>query len=284
MQPNFEAHIRSRFAATPLTLDPFPHLVIHDLLPTELYTEMYKDLPTERQAHRSVSRLAWVRPRALLGLPIPRMVRTGEQPMFGLRPGNGTTKFLDPYASRWQRKYQDYIDLVDRLTIEAYGPAISAYMGQLQRAGLLPEPQAPVLGQALFTHRTEEWRIGPHTHDANQLIQSMIYFPLPGSNQYQGTVLYRLKKPKTLPAAELMQTCMYAEDEVEEAGQMKYHPNTLASFLNTPLAIHASPDVPGPSRRYTFTAAVVSGVSAPDRKIDLIAEFGDPGLTTVAAE
>jgi hypothetical protein len=107
-----------------------------------------------------------------------------------------------------------------------------------------------------------------------QLIQSMIYFPLPGSSPQQGTVLYRLKRPKTINGADLTRTFLFDDDDVEPTGSMPYHPNTLASFLNTPLAIHASPNVPGPSRRYTFTAAVMTGVTPPARTIDLQAEFG----------
>lgn len=260
MTPEHEAYIRRRFAVAAVQNEPFPHLVIRDVLPPQVYEEMNADCPSQLR-HVVASVLATG------GRPLRRY---WQQPMFALRPNNETTASLGSFARQWQNRYTPYIDLIDRLTIEAYRPAAEAFMSQLRRAGFMTAPSKIHLGQSIFTHRTEWWQIPPHVHASAQIIQSMIYFPLPGSSPEQGTVLYRLKRPKHVPAAELMQTYTFTAGEVERAGQMPYHPNTLASFLNTPLAIHASPDIPGPSRRYTFTAAVISGVSPPPRAIDLM--------------
>lgn len=262
MNPDYERYIRDRFAQARVTDDPFPHLVIRDVLPPALYSEMEQDCPG-RFRHMIAAACA------TRGRPLRRH---WQQPTFAIRDGDATTFSLGRYADQWRDRYRIYVDLIDRLTIEAYQPAVDIFLSRLQRAGFIAAPAPLQVGQGIFTHRTEWWRIPPHVHASAQIIQSMIYFPLSGSTPEQGTVLYKLRRPKTVRAAELMQTYAFAADEVEQAGLMPYHPNTLASFLNTPISIHASPDVPGPARRYTFTAAVMAGVSAPDRVIDL-AEF-----------
>lgn len=278
MNEEHERYIRARFAAAEVKQKPFPHLVIRDVLPPDLYEEMADRCPTGLEAFLSaqipeLTQLQWVRPRKLGGLPIP-IVSRRPQPAFAIRVGDRTTWPLSRYEQHWRHSYLDIIDLIDTLTIAAYERASARYVERLQRAGFVRQFRSLELGQGLFTHRTRGWSIPPHVHASAQIIQSMIYFPLPGSIPEQGTVFYRLKRRKVVPAADLSQTYIFAEDEVEEAGSIPYHPNTLASFLNTPLAIHASPKVPGPARRYTFTAAVMSGVSPPDRSVDLQAEFG----------
>jgi hypothetical protein len=267
-----EAYIRARFAAAAVTNDPFPHLVIRDVLPPALYAEMESNCPSALECTMSTLRLR-LRRTSRLGFTLPLLLRTDEQPMFALRGGDRTTPPLGRYAKLWQQRYAPYIELIDRLTIEAYRDATATFLDRMRATGFVRQIKPLAIGQGLFTHRTETWRIGPHVHSSGQIIQSMIYFPLPGSSPEQGTVFFRLKKPKTVPAIDLMQTFVFADDEIEPAGAMPYHPNTLASFLNTPLAIHASPDVPGPARRYTFTAAVMDGVSAPAGDIDLQRAF-----------
>jgi hypothetical protein len=271
MNSDYERHIRERFAAAAVALEPFPHLVVRDVLPAGLYEEIEANCPSALECFVSTLRVQWRRSRPMLGVRLPRPYRTQQQAMISFRPGDLTTPPLGRYIDRWSR-YRPYFDLVDYLTIKAYEPVTVAYAAQLRRAGFIRQPQPLQIGQGIFTHRTETWRIPPHVHASAQIIQGMIYFPLPGSTPEQGTVLYRLKGRKSVPGADLMRTFEFAADEVEEAGLMPYHPNTLASFLNTPLSIHASPDVPGPARRYTFTAAVLPGVTAPDRVVDL-AEF-----------
>src|SRR5688572_28319106 len=45
--PDIEAHIRRAFASATLRMDPFPHAVIDDLLPQDLYDALLEGLPPE---------------------------------------------------------------------------------------------------------------------------------------------------------------------------------------------------------------------------------------------
>jgi hypothetical protein len=45
---------------------------------------------------------------------------------------------------------------------------------------------------------------------------------------------------------------MFDDEKIEFAASMPFKRNTLASFFNVPIAVHAAPN-PGPARRYVFT-------------------------------
>jgi hypothetical protein len=230
------------------------------VLPADLYAEMEAACPTRMQALSA----------AFKGSRYRFDRRYWPQPVIAIREHDKSTPPLDRYEPQWRDAFRPYIDLLDQLTIEAFQPHTDAYAAQLLDQGFVNARSDLLLGQALFTHRNKGWMIPPHTHTSTQVIQSMIYFPLPGAKPEHGTYLYRLKRGRSAPGKALTTTYNFANADIEVAGLMPYHENTLASFLNTPISVHASvDDLKCPSRRYTFTCVDMAGVSPPDRTVEL---------------
>jgi hypothetical protein len=244
------AHIKARFSQAALQTVPFPHLVVRDVLPEAVYRGMENDTPPA---------YLWALSAATMTLTqnVPRGIPQVFQPFFSMRKGTPdlTTALLSGYSRRWIERYQAHIDLIDKLTREAFAPALRTYEAWLKARGLC-EALSPAEGSSFFCQRTAEWNIAPHTHGLAQLIQSMIYMPLPGSAQDQGTVLWKLKRPVDDDLSAFMGTRHFADDDIERVLTLPYERNVLVSFLNTPYSIHSSPDVRGPARRYVFTQSI----------------------------
>jgi hypothetical protein len=261
------AYIRDRFAASSVTLDPSPHLVIRDVLPPDVYRRMQNDYPStntwllaaalESYRHHRQFKPPHLAFKEVMGRI--RRVRRGSQadlvqPFFSLRHSTETNTLLRWQAARWKR-WAPYIDLIDELTAETFQPEIDRYQTKLISEGLLKHRVASTPGQSLVCERIGGWTIAAHSHDMVQTIQSMIYFPLPGSSREQGTSLYRLLRPHAVDRAKLFATYFPDKNDIEPTALMEYHPNTLASFLNTPAAIHSAPEIAGQNRRYIFTGS-----------------------------
>ena len=284
------AYITARFTAAPVRTDPFPHLVVPDVLPPAIYQAMEADSPSGpewtvagcvdtfrvQRRKRAAGHSSWGAAVLATGDCVSILRHNHGrfvQPMFGVRPKNPGSFGLSRYTRLWQ-KYQPYFDFVDELALQAYRPHIQCYLDLLQRLGLLTGTLSTHFAQSVFCQRLEGWRIQPHVHDLPQIVQSMIYFPLPGSQPEQGTVLYRPKRPLSIASSKLFAgqndatgdeaespqaTLCFEEQDVDKAGMLTYAPNTLGSFLNTPLSIHGTVAVSGgPARRYVFTATALS--------------------------
>lgn len=229
-------YIESRFAVAAVRSAPFPHLVIDNVFPDELYRSMKSALPSWLQWRRSA-----------------RNART--QPMFALRENNVTTTGLESFPEKFAQ-FQAHIELVDRLVLAKFASEIDAHLAELREHGLLMDTPKIGVGQSVFCQRGREWFIEPHVHDLTQLTQVMIYFPLPLSSERQGTVFYsgelRVKKSK------LFSTVVFPDASVGERFLIPYKSNRLLAFLNTPRAIHSSAVVGGMPRRYIFTGSAMN--------------------------
>jgi hypothetical protein len=241
-----EAYLRERFATVAVVTEPFPHFALTSILPPEIYAKMEAAIPP-----------GWRWQLSACVEDIKRRTK-GTQPHFGVRqPDQGACFGLSPYRDHWLARFGDIIEMIDVLTIEAFAPHIERYRERLAGSGIAVSKQVSP-GQALFCQRSDNWTIEPHTHNLPQIVQSMIYFPLPGSHEDQGTVLYRLKERKTVPAVEFAATRPFAIETVEPAVVLPYRENCLVSFMNTPEAVHSTNPVDGPSRRYIFSCMQAS--------------------------
>ena len=254
------SHIREKFERASSVSDPFPHLIVKDVFPRQVYSAMCADLPSTKQwtaaeKEETVKALMKAGADEKIARSNFRTMKPSAvvQPMFSLNSDPNTCSILQKYATLWNKKYHDYIALTNELTLSKFNAVISTYHAYLRDYDLLSNPPTYQGNLTIFCQRTAGWEIPPHTHDYNQIIQSMIYFPLRGSSVSQGTSLYRLNRPVFRPWSSFAATSMFAEDEVEFATRLPYDANTLVSFLNTPKSIHSSPFAQGPPRRYIFT-------------------------------
>lgn len=242
-----EAYVRGRFASVSIATDPFPHFVLPDVLPPDLYAAMEQSLPPQWRWTLS----AFVEDLLHAHRPFP--LGRATQPRFGVRqPDQGASFSLSRYRHLWLERFAEIVETIDLLTIEAFTPHIDRYRSRMEHCGIKLSKQV-IPGQALFCQRSDIWKIEPHTHNLPQLIQSMLYFPLPGSEESQGTVLYRIKNSQTVPASEFAATRTFDPASIERAGILPYRANTLVSFMNTPEAVHSTNDIAGPRRRYIFS-------------------------------
>ena len=257
------SHIRESIEGSTINLDPFPHLIVRNLFPPSLYSQMAMDLPSDEEW-----RAAGVEDyyRSLLQSGIDDMTATFNidsvpesqlnPPMFSLHSSSKdmhTPPTLYPYATFWTDKYTKFIDFAHQVTLAKYQDVIASYYKYLQSENLItnyPKPNAnhPVF----FMWRPPGWGIARHTHSYIKILFSMIYFPVSSETMMQGTHLYRCKKKVCREFASFENFCEFFDDEVEPAGQLPYEPNTMVSVLNTPKSVHSSPHGAGPICRYIF--------------------------------
>jgi hypothetical protein len=269
----FSDHIRDRFAAAKVQTDPFPYLVIEKVIPEALFASIERDIPhswhwlyaaiagtqknlaaNERAAgNRWMGALsAW---RAAIKAAQPEAHPLSlAQPMLDCRNPSRATPGLKLESRKWRRKYLPAVSLINNLVEKAFQPHADKYMEQLLSLGFYNEPQGQDALVNEFCKRMRGWTIDPHTHDIGQAIQWMLYFPLPGSTEDQGTMFYRLIKPKTVAGEKLRGGSLWFDaDEIEYCFTVPYRPNTLVAFLNTPYSVHGTVDIPNMvARRYFF--------------------------------
>ncbi|WP_316207170.1 MULTISPECIES: hypothetical protein [unclassified Bradyrhizobium] len=268
MNPTHEAYIRERFDQVVVLSDPFPHFVLYEVLPPDLYNAMERALPPrwrwklaafgETFRHRGMAE-AW------------RQLKQGEfiaQPHFGVRAPDVSAHFgLSSYRRHWKGQFGPMLELVDSLTAKVFEPHLISYQQKIVAAGV-PLGAKWSLGQAIFCQRGREWTIDRHTHYLGQVIQSLIYFPLPGSSADQGTLLYRIKQSMQVPAREFYSTRIFGPEEVEAATLLPYQANCMVSFMNTPYAVHSTSTAAGPPRRYILGSVQVQ-IDASDAMLSI---------------
>jgi hypothetical protein len=228
MLPKHQQYIRDKFARAAVALEPFPHLHIRDVLPPELYQEMEAALPPPREVKSAIRhdqlrrwvRRAWRRPR--------------PDPVYFYVSAEAKAGHLDRYAPEWQRRFGDYLVLVENLLHERFR---------------IQEPW--LSGQRVFFFRPAGWAIQPHVHPSAELTNTMIYFPSAQNTVEQGTLLYRPRANGALAASQV--TVEHKREELEPVAIIPFLPNTLISWINTPTAMHGSIEIAGGAqRRYLY--------------------------------
>lgn len=76
--------------------------------------------------------------------------------------------------------------------------------------------------------------IGPHVDQYYIFVTSLLYMPPDRTQPHMGTMLFRPKSPEL----RTLNTTFVPVDEVEEVLQFPFLPNTLCSFLQTPVSFH----------------------------------------------
>jgi hypothetical protein len=221
MRADYESYIRARFAGAVVNTDPFPHLVIRDVLPADLYAEMEAAQPSEDEWRDAIRRrvgLAKRLKRKFLGakfeLPAAQIPLSSEDSDFPER------------SVAWRERFGPYVDLIDNLM-----------HAKFKRQDWRP-------GQRIFFYRPQGWAIAPHTHSDIELTNSLLYFPSKDNITEQGTFLYRHV------GAEQEH---YDHSDVEVAAFIPYTRNTLLSWVNTPSSVHGSMETAhSAARRYLY--------------------------------
>jgi hypothetical protein len=235
MQEGHENHIRARIGDAVVSVDPFPHLYICDILPAEIYETMARDTP------------------GIGFCQVLHLLRTvaGLQPDidFDFRMHEHAPASLRPLARTWEHKYRPYIDLIDRVTIEKLRPEINGYLRRLADLGCKTgEPPKLVMGQALFCHRSDGWAVDPYLHGVSQIVENTI------SVDEQGILFHKPKRQIRIPTGKLNDNRNFRHTDLEDTNLMPYRANTLVSVLNTPFSIRSTGKTEGPNLRYILSS------------------------------
>jgi hypothetical protein len=239
IDPAHESHIRGRFATVAVDSRPFPHMVIDQVLPPDMYAEIEALLPARQQWDAATR----------LGAPTIGVCHAAGQ----------TTPGLEPQAEALAR-YAPVVDLLNELTVQALAPWIDRTATLLLAEEIFLSPPSGQSGPALFCHRPNGWEIQPHAHNVVEAVQSMIYFPLPGSGDALGTDFFRPTFDRSFSKEELLRSTVFESWEIARSKAIAYRPNRLIAWHNSPCAVHGTRTIPGaPPRQYLFMAVHYRG-------------------------
>jgi hypothetical protein len=120
---------------------------------------------------------------------------------------------------------------------------IKAFMPYLERKlDFLPKSEVDwARTNAKFVEHLNEglnldigFEIPPHVDQYYIFVTSLLYMPSDESQRHLGTMLFRPKSP----TLRTLNTTFVDENDVEEVYQFPFVPNTLCSFLQTPVSFH----------------------------------------------
>jgi hypothetical protein len=235
VDPQHAERIKSNIRNSKIFSEPFPHLYIQDVFPFALYRAMERDLPRDE---------AWNASGAYA-------------PHFSLVADDAPAS-LKEASLAWQARYSGYIDLLNRLLFERLQRPIKKVFKRYSALGLTNGNLQFGTGQSVFCRRPSGWQITPHSHNMQEIVQSLIYFPIAGSPRSLGTRLFRALPNASLPRDHIQRRdSSWDQLYIERAGAVPYEPNALFAFVNSPIAVHAAEETEGmPARQYIFTKVV----------------------------
>jgi hypothetical protein len=247
------AHTAAAVAKAALELDPFPHIIVEELLPDDVYDSLIHALPptqffqTENASRQKLdvpfvfapeySRIVWdlIYDRVIAGTMVTALTEK-------FRPA------LDPF-------------------IHAQWPAL----GSLAQSGI----DLGVTNSRLLLRRPG-YAIKPHRDPRWAFLTALVYLPVSTGDESYGTQLYRLRRE---PEATHNAPLWIDRAECELVKEVPPRRNTALVFLNSTGAHGASipSDAPAETKRYVYQ--VHFGVDE-ETKQRLVAHAGAGGSTS----
>jgi hypothetical protein len=235
MTSDEEALIRRRFAEAQVAGDPFPHLIIRDVLPLTIYRAMEAAAPSTTEFQRAARRHRREQP---FNLPRLKSLIKFWRPVlpadasFHVSHEKVPTQGLERYSPIWRDRFGTCIDLINTLAHE-----------KLKAPGYIE-------GQRVFFFRPSGWAINPHHHVPQELLNLLLYFPSAENTPDQGTLLYRQRESSQ---TELVRPIEHSKRSVEPAVIVPYLPNMMVAWLNSKQTVHGSIEIAGAAaRRYLY--------------------------------
>jgi hypothetical protein len=210
--PRIEAHVSRAVERAEMVLDPFPHLVVDQWLPADVYRTMIRGLPPPIFfAAREMSRQRMTVP-------------------FSFGP---------TFARRvWDFIADEIVGRILRATLSArFAPLIDEYV-----RGIVG-PRADDTQLALSTSdgrimlRRPGYVITPHRDPKWGFVTGLVYLAREGDPETYGTQLYRVRDDGEAPNDK---PYYVAEDRCELVRSVPFRANTLCAFLNSAGAHGAS--------------------------------------------
>ena len=205
-------HIASAIAAAPLHHDPFPHIVVEDWLPADVYRIMVAALPSAVFFADRENR------RQQLPVPFP-LAPAFSQAVWRIVAQDIVGGVLsDSLNQKFRTEVREYI----RTFCPAFRDEMPVDLHASDGRVLLRRP-----GYVIDPHRDPRWGF----------VTGLIYLARDGDNQEYGTRLYRVRTDGEAPNAKPF---YIPPSECELVKTVPYKPNTLLAFLNSKGAHGAS--------------------------------------------
>jgi hypothetical protein len=197
------AHIKAVFDRTPLELDPYPHIVLQNWLPDDVYERIVDAMPAsvffahDRDQH-------WVVP-------------SGVAPLYSRQVWAFVANTIvgDMVYAALNRKFQDTICRYVRSFVPSPPRDIDLTLHPSDGRIMLRRP-----GYNLAPHRDPKWGF----------VTGIVYLAREGDNEAHGTQIYRVKDDAEAPTSRVY----YPEPaKCELVKDVPFRANTMLAFLNS---------------------------------------------------
>lgn len=233
--PQVVAHVRAAVERTPLELDPFPHVVIDDLLPDDVYSEVVSAMPDAVFFKReNVSRQE---------MQVPfTFAPAYSQMVWDFFYEQAIEKALMPaLVARFEPALDTFV--------ARYWPALGTWAG----AGI----DMQVTNSRLLLRRPG-YEIKPHRDPRWAFFTSIIYLQKRGTQHQYGTQLYRMKQERE---ASHNSPFWSDYDECELVKDVPASRNRALAFMNH-TGLHAASvpaDAPADLQRFIYQVQMGPG-------------------------
>jgi hypothetical protein len=228
--PRILEHVQAAVAKAPLLEDPFPHCLVSDVLPREIYQLVRRAIP----------------PAVFFGDadPIKQNLRIpiDKGPALATRVWH----FVDDVVAHQAivpAVAQRFAPHLARHYATVFGPAF------VERAAALP--QAPSGGRIML--RRPGYRLDPHRDPKRAVLTCLLYLANWGDDEAYGTELYRVHGERE---SSYVQTYYPEQDgaRCELVARVPYRPNSMLVFINGTGAhgAHIPADAPASLERFAF--------------------------------
>jgi hypothetical protein len=198
-----KAHINAAFERTPLEMDPYPHIVIENWLPDDVYDRIIAAMPAsiffarDRDEH-------WIVPSGIAPLYSRQVWAFVANTIVG-----------QLIHEALNRKFQDAICRYMRGFVPSLPRDIDLTLHPSDGRIMLRRP-----GYYLAPHRDPKWGF----------VTGIIYLAREGDNEAHGTQIYRVRDDVEAPTSRVY----YPEPEkCELVKDVPYRGNTMLAFLNS---------------------------------------------------
>jgi hypothetical protein len=241
--PDIVAHVRERVASAPVFTDPFPHVVIDQLLPATAFQTLREAVPPEEFFVGAKPRTKDLRSidRAVIPTFSRAVWRSMSRDVVRGVLAPAMAERFRPYARNFLRMSvgDQFVDEALALPLKVHGLRI-----MLRRAG---------------------WKLPPHMDPKDQFVTTLLYLGGPGEPELYGTQLFRVEDNPNFVGR--WANTYYPEDEglrCELVKTMPFRGNLCLSFLNLGGGAHGA-DVPGNAQPPDLERRVFQFYMGPDR-------------------
>ncbi len=211
-RPALAAHLQQRIAGAAMSADPFPHLVVSNLLPEDFYRRLLRAIPAPTFWRRAgYQRDNW-------HVDEDRASRLSE--------------------TTWRVMHREIAaHVLMPLLLDRFADAIAEYWRAAFDLDASALSEHYVCDEGRLLLRRAGYELQPHLDPPNAILTVLLYLAPLGAPDAQGTDLYR---SGPLPANRV--GIMYPAQQgisLELAATVPFRPNTLLAFV-TPTSVHGA--------------------------------------------